>query len=849
MNDSPAALRQRLIGGRNALAQQFAAGLPARRLLRATTRLIDETLIDAWRSAQIREHAALVAVGGYGRRELFPHSDIDLLILLPEQAGEATLSAVESLVTQFWDIGLEVGHSVRSVAECLTEAKRDVTVHTTLLEARLLVGSRILFDDLTKAIAGLDARAFFDAKILEQQQRHGRFFDTAYNLEPNLKESPGSLRDLQTVAWISRALGLGMTWPQLVEAGLLLPAEARHMVAHENFLIALRAKLHYLAGRREDRLLFDFQTALAERMGFADTPHRRTSEMLMQRYYRTAKSIGLMTEIMLQNLRAYITPPEGDAIRIDDDFVARGNLLETRDEQTFERSPQSILRIFLVLQQHAELTGIGATTLRALARAVRRIDSAYRRAPEHRQLFVEIFRQPQGLTHALRRMHRYGVLGKYLPSFGAIVGQMQHDLFHAYTVDEHILFVIRNLRRFAQTEFAHEFPLCSELINSFARPETLYFSALFHDIAKGRGGDHSELGKADARQFCRDHKLGSEDTELIVWLVENHLHMSATAQKKDLSDPEVIADFARRVKDERRLTALYLVTVADIRGTSPKVWNAWKGKLLEDLYRLTRRVLTHSYQLDTLVEERKRAARGVLSAYPISEARIDEFWALLEPGHFLRYEAPEIALQTRLLYSHAETRNAIVRAHLSPYGDGIQVLIYTPDRGQLFAQICGFFEKIDYTIVEAKVSTTRRGYALDTFLIMNEKEKLYRYRDLLNLIETQLSGRLNSPPPLEPPLRGRVSRHLKHFPIVPEVSIRPDERNQYHVLSITAGDRPGLLSTIAQTLLRHDIALHTAKITTLGERAEDTFLVTGDALENAKAALRFEADLLHALET
>lgn len=849
MSDSVAALRQQLKDARAGLARRFDEGLPARQLLAATSRLVDRTLVDAWRSSRLGEGAALIAVGGYGRRELFPFSDIDLLILLPEQPAAATLAGIEALVTRFWDIGLEIGHSVRSVSECLSEAERDVTVHTNLLEARLLSGAKQLFRELRHVVAGLDARAFFDAKVLEQQQRHGRFFDTAYNLEPNLKESPGGLRDLQTVVWIGGALGLGTTWPQLVQAGLLLATEAARIARHQNFLITLRAKLHYLAGRREDRLLFDFQTALAERMGLVDSEHRRASEVLMQDYYRTAKSVGLMNEIMLQNVRDHVTPATGERVRIDEHFAARGNLLETLGDDTFFRAPRSILASFLVMQQHPELSGMSATTLRSLTRAVRSIDSGFRRVPEHRRLFIEIFRQPQGLTHALRRMHRYGVLGKYLPSFGAITGQMQHDLFHAYTVDEHILFVIRNLRRFTQTEFAHEFPLCSELINSFERPEVLYLSALFHDIAKGRGGDHSELGKADARQFCRDHKLGEEDTDLIIWLVENHLHMSATAQKKDLSDPAVIADFARRVGSERRLTALYLVTIADIRGTSPKVWNAWKGKLLEDLYRLTRRLLTDSSELDTLIDERKREARKILATYQIAEPLIDRFWALLEPGHFLRYQAQEIALQTRLLYSHLETREAIVRAHLSPYGDGIRVLIYTPDRGQLFAQICAFFEKIDYSIVEAKISTTRRGYALDTFLVMNEKEKLYRYRDLLSMIETGLGEKLNSAAPLDPPVGGRLSRRLKHFPIKPEVDIRPDERNQYHVLSLTAGDRPGLLSRIAQTFVRHNVALHNAKITTLGERAEDTFLITGEALDNSKAVLRFEADLLRELET
>lgn len=843
------AQRASLAAGRAQLAERFRAGSPVRRLLRETTRLIDASVIRAWHDAGIGPGAALIAVGGYGRRELFPHSDIDLLILLPEEPEPATLTGIESLVTHFWDLGLEVGHSVRSVAECEAAAEADVTIHTNLLEARYLTGAKARFTELAQRMATLDRHAFVEAKILEQQHRHGRFFDTAYNLEPNLKESPGGLRDLQVILWIARALGIGASWQALVSAGLLLPAEARQITRHETFLMTLRSELHHLAGRREDRLLFDFQTPLAERLGIAADANRRASEVLMQRYYRTAKAVGLFNEMLLQSLRDYLHPVAVEPRRLDDDFVILGNRLAIARADVFEAHPQAVLRFFLILMQRPELSGPDAPTLRALVRASRAIDRAFQRDPQNRATFLAILRAPQGLTHVLRRMHRYGVLGAYLPTFGAIVGQMQHDLFHTYTVDEHILFVIRNLRRFTQTEFAHEFPLCSELINSFERPELLYISALFHDIAKGRGGDHSELGKHDARQFCVDHGIDRDDTELVVWLVEQHLRMSSTAQKQDLSDPAVIADFARLVGTERRLTALYLVTVADIRGTSPKVWNAWKGKLLEDLYRLTRRALTHSAEFGSLIDERKDDARRILATYAISDERIDAFWSLLEPAHFLRYEAAELALQTRLLYSHAQTKTPIVRAHLSPYGDGIQVLVYMPDRGPLFALICGFFERIDYTIVEAKISTTRRGYALDTFLVMNEKEKLYRYGDLLGMIERNLTARLSSPAAPEAPLTGRVSRHLKHFPIAPEVSIRPDERNQYRVLSIVAGDRPGLLSRIAHVFLHHDIVLHNAKITTLGERAEDTFLITGEALDNEKKTLRFEADLLQALES
>ena len=475
---------------------------------------------------------------------------------------------------------------------------------------------------------------------------------------------------------------------------------------------------------------------------------------------------------------------------------------------------------------------------------------AFRRDPHNRQLFLAIIRAPRGLTHALRRMNQYGALGRYIPSFGRIVGQMQHDLFHVYTVDEHILFVVRNLRRFTLTEFAHEYPLCSRLINNFERPEVLYLAGLFHDIAKGRGGDHSALGTGDARKFCREHGLSVEDAELVAWLVSQHLMMSATAQKQDLSDPDIIAAFAAKVGDMRRLTALYLLTVADIRGTSPKVWNAWKGKLLEDLFRATQRLLTGgAAPIDQKMEVRKEEARKLLRQTTVADEAQGLFWRELDDSYFLRQTVREIAWHTRHLHSVAHTARPVVYARSAPEGEGIQVMIYTPDRDDLFARICAFFERINYTIVDAKIYTTPHRYALDTFLVLDVGDTAQHYRDLLSFIEFELTQRLSEDTPPEPPMQGRVSRQLKHFPIQPQVSIVPDEKGQYHLLSVTAGDRPGLLSRIAQVLLKHGIHLHTAKINTLGERAEDAFLVRAedDRLLNQKTVLKIETDLLQAL--
>ncbi|WP_232504395.1 [protein-PII] uridylyltransferase [Sulfuricella denitrificans] len=842
--------RETLQIGRSKLRHTYLKNGNAAALLHGHSRLVDKLLQTIWRHLSLPSSSVLIAVGGYGRQQLFPGSDTDLLILLPSNPDEMLGQKLEQLIGLLWDTGLEVGHSVRTLPECLEEAK-DITVQTNLLEARFLAGNRTLFQRFTVAAQeNLNAQDFFEAKLLEQQRRYARFHDTAYNLEPNLKESPGGLRDLQNILWVSRALGLGDNWNKLALGSIITVQEARQIRSHERFLENLRIRLHYLARRREDRLLFDHQTLLAEQCGYTDKAQHRASEQLMQRYYRTAKAVSLLNEILLKNLRERTSPA---ALRqvdpINETFQARNGLLEITDTDAFQREPSIILESFLLLQQHPELSGMSATTLRALWRSTPKINAAFRRQPSNQALFMQIIRQPRGLTHELRLMNQLGILGRYIPAFGRIVGQMQHDLFHVYTVDEHIMMVVRNLRRFTVPEFAHEFPLASGLINNFERPEVLYLAGLFHDIAKGRGGDHSTLGTVDARRFCRQHGLSEESTDMVTWLVENHLVMSATAQKQDTSDPEVIESFANRVRDQRHLVALYLLTVADIRGTSPKVWNGWKGKLLEDLFRATQRYLASgSTPLDTHLQTRQTEALSILRLYAFANDAHQALWAQLESGYFLRHEAQEIAWHVRNLHAKVNSGQPVVKARLSPAGEGIQVMIYTPDKDDLFTRICSFFERNDFNIVEAKIHTSRHGYALDSYVVLDEANRAAHYRDLLSFIEYELSQRLTPDKAPEPPLQGRLSRHLKHFPITPEISVKPDEKRVYHVLSIVAGDRPGLLSRIAQVLLKHRIHLHTAKIATLGERAEDTFLITGAELENPKEVLRLEADLRQQLQ-
>jgi [protein-PII] uridylyltransferase len=828
------------------LQQDYLAHGKAQRLLLTHASVVDDHLRDAWQMLAIPPELALVAVGGYGRKELYPKSDIDLLILLPQQPDTALQQILQNLIGVFWDIGLEVGHSIRTIGDCMSESS-DVTVQTNLLEARLICGNKPLFEEMRLTLAQhLGKRAFFLAKQQEQIQRHARFIDADYNLEPNLKESPGGLRDLQTVVWISRACNLGNSWQELARTGMITQPEARAIARHESLLQTLRIRLHYLANRREDRLLFDFQTALAEQMGIQASDTRRASEHMMQHYYRTKQAVLQLNSVLLQNMRARLFPESEVSYPLNERFVARDDLLEARSEALFEREPSAILESFLLMAQYPRLTGLSAPTLRSLWRARKQINAEFRRDTYNRDLFMQILRAPQGLTHALRRMNQYGILGRYLPAFGRIVGQMQHDLFHAFTVDEHILMVVRNLRRFTVTEFAHEFPLCSKLIKDFARPEVLYIAGLFHDIAKGRGGDHSQLGRTDAARFCKQHNLTREDTDLIVWMVEQHLSMSATAQKQDLSDQDVIAAFSAKIKNDRYLVALYLLTVADIRGTSAKVWNAWKGKLLEDLFWATRRYMVDGKIADQIGEIRQRAVE-TLSLYAISPDIYELLWAQLDADYFLRHEPNEIAWHTRLLAHRVNTASAIVKARLSNIGEGIQVLVYSPDQAYLFVRICEFFEHLNYNIMEAKIHTTQHGYALDSFLVMDAGNDDTTYRDVMNYIEYELELVLGKAEHKQSPKIGRASRQLKHFPIEPEVKIIQDGKENFQ-LSIIAGDRPGLLARIAHVLAHYNIEISSAKINTLGSRAEDTFWIAGSALKQPQLINTLTDELHNALK-
>ncbi|WIT11475.1 [protein-PII] uridylyltransferase [Paucibacter sediminis] len=852
-----AELKQHFKTGKAGLLQAFRDAEPtvgaATGLMRKLARHVDATLQTLWRQAGLPEGAALAAVGGYGRGELFPYSDVDVLLLLPDglepyQPGPLKAS-IEAFITACWDIGLEIGSSVRTVDECVSEAAGDVTVQTALLEARLLAGAKPLFKRFEQHIAAaMDAKAFLRAKVLEMRQRHTKYDETPYALEPNCKESPGGLRDLQLLIWIARAAGLGKTWTQLAAKGLITPFESRQLQRNEGVLKLIRARLHVVAGRREDRLVFDLQNAVAESFGYQASKAQRASEVLMRRYYWAAKAVSQLNQILLLNLEEQITGSQNAPMRrIDERFLDRAGMLEVASDDLYERDPHAILETFVVYQRTPGINGLSARTLRALYNARELMNSAFRRDPVNRATFVRILQQPEGQTHAFRLMNQTSVLGRYLWVFRRIVGQMQHDLFHVYTVDQHILMVLRNVRRFFIPEHAHEYAFCSQLAAQFEKPWLLYIAAIFHDVAKGRGGDHSDLGAREVRRFCREHGLAKADAELVQFLVQHHLTLSRVAQKEDLSDPEVIETFAKKMGDARHLTALYLLTVADIRGTSPKVWNAWKGKLLEDLYRLTLRALGGArVSMDVEIEARKQEARQDLALRSMLPGTEGPLWETLTVSYFARHDASDLAWHARSLWRHVQSTVPVVRARPSPVGEGLQVLVYAPDQQDLFARICGYFDSAGFNILDAKVHTTRQGFALDTFQIISPDQELH-HRDLVSLVESKLAQALAATGPLPEPRRGRLSRRVKSFPFTPRVTLRPDERAQHWLLSISSSDRAGLLYAIARVLARHHINLQLAKISTLGERVEDTFLVDGAALQQNKLQLQIESELLDAV--
>ena len=831
-------LRKALQQGSDQLEYRFHEGEDIEDLVNGRAWLVDQILLRAWQAylGKTEVQASLVAVGGYGRGELHPASDVDIMLLVDEAALETAKEALEAFLLLLWDIGLDIGHSVRTLDDCVHESEQDITVATNLMEARLLCGDEALFQAMREQ-TGPDkvwpSRHFFEAKWQEQIDRHHKFNDTAYNLEPNIKEGPGGLRDIQMVGWVAKRHFGAETLADLVDHDFLTPEEHRDLCEGQNFLWRIRYGLHILAKRREDRLLIEHQRGLATLFGYQDSETKLAVEQFMKDYYRTVMELERLNEMLLQLYQEEILfgGEAGEIIAINRRFQARNGFLEVAYETVFKHYPFAMLEIFLILAQHPELKGVRAGTIRLIRQYRDDIDDELRNDIRCRSLFMEFLRQPRGVTHELRRMNRYGLLAAYLPVFANIVGQMQHDLFHVYTVDEHTLFVIRNLRRLTVEKFKDEFPLASEVIKHLPKPELLYVAGLFHDIAKGRGGDHSELGAVDVEAFCRQHQLSDYDTRLTSWLVRNHLIMSSTAQRKDISDPEVINEFAAFVGDANHLDYLYLLTMADIRATGPNVWNSWKDSLLAELYRSTkhalRRGLTNPILQSEIISQRQREARHHLLGKNFNEDAIDRFWNRISDDYFLRYNTDEIAWHAEAVLSHKTTQPLIVLRQHGNRG-GTELFIYTPIRGFQFSTTTAVLDQLCLNIVDARILSSNDGYTLDTYIVLEEDGQPIQSEYRMHEIEEMLQKVMGAPEEENAEVFRHMARQLKHFPIETQVYFEQDPHNPRTIMEVVTSDRPGLLSKIAQVLSHCDVRLHNAKITTFGEKAEDIFYITDE---------------------
>ncbi|OUR72750.1 [protein-PII] uridylyltransferase [Methylophaga sp. 41_12_T18] len=821
-------LRTALDNSQSYLQTSFENGSDIVELVHQRAAFVDQVLQELWQQHQLTDcPISLLAVGGYGRGELHPYSDIDLLVLLDESVSEQPPAGLSDFLTQLWDIGLEIGHSVRTIQECRQQAEQDITIATNLLETRLLCGDNPLFSalqQLTITNKTWDTTRFYQDKKQEQIQRHLKYNDTANNLEPNIKESPGGLRDLQVISWVAQQHFGVQNLQGLKDKGFLENSEHESLDQAQRFLWKVRFALHNLAGRKEERLMIQHQRELAEILGYVETDNRRAVELFMRDFYRCARLVDQMNELLLQvfeeniilaNEPRHITP-------INRRFQVHNGYLETINSGIFAFKPLALLELFLILQQHTHIRGVRANTIRQFQAHLHLIDKTFRADIKSKSLFMEIIRQPAGITHQFRRMNQFGILGAYLPEFGQIVGQMQHDLFHAYTVDEHTLFLVRNLRRFSCPEFSDEFPLCSVVFQQLPKPELLYIAGLYHDIAKGRGGDHSVLGMKDAEDFCSRHSLSNYDSDLVTFLVRNHLTMSATAQRSDINDPDVIKKFADLVQNVDRLNYLYLLTVADIRATNNNLWNGWRDSLLKQLYHGTKQWFEHKgLQAKNTAEKSEQKYQQALQRLiyqGVNKQTVLSLWEHYQSDYFLRHSVDEIVWQTTQRLKNRDAPTLVkIRNHNEQ--STLEIFILTANKPGVFASITASIEQMQLDILDAKINTSSNGEALNTFIVGGNTTE---GSDIISAIEARLAQ----------PEQGYaynpkiVPRTMKLFETEATIKFQTNEQQQYTVLELSTHDRPGLVSSVAQVFLQCEIQLINAKLTTLGDQVEDIFFIT-----------------------
>lgn len=836
---------------RQILAKEFKEHSDPFEYLLKHTHAADEAIETICTDNNLSPRIAVVAVGGYGRCELFPFSDLDLLFLLPEDVKDSELKVIEQVLNDLWSLGLTVGHSVRTIDECISQAEEDITAQTAMLESRFLMGDADLYKKYTERMeVQLNFVDFFRAKFIEQQQRHLRFQETTYALEPNIKESPGGLRDLHIVTWILKAAYLDAAKKNKEIPSLLTNYEQTKIHEDMKTLFWLRIHVHLLVNRHEDRLLFEIQESLAKELGFKADADRRASEKLMQQYYAVASSIELLNDVILQALKEhFVSVTKQKGVSIGNGFLVKGDVLDTENENFYQNDPAMLLMPFVLATEHREINKFSTTIHRAYGNLDKRIPDNFASLDEVKSSFLKILKAKKGVYHCLKEMNKLGILSKLIPPFGRIVGQLQHDLFHAYTVDQHTILAISYLRRFTKSENAHEMPLMTELMMSLEDNWRLVAALLFHDIGKGRGGDHSRIGAEEVKIFAKSYNLTPEETDYIEFLVREHLTMSRVAQKQDISDPEVIKKFAEKVVSLDRLTGLYLITVADIRATGPKVWNSWKAKLLEELFYATANFLQgKSLSKTMLVNSRREDVLKAGNFNAKEKEKLEQFWEDFDVGYFMRHSVDNILWQSKELLEHMDRKSSyVIYRPVKGLPNAYEVVVLTEDRNELFARIVSTFQSYRLSILEARIYTGKTGRVLDHFVVIDNnlnsssEEKFEELKaDLINRLDNQL--------PLQPPIKGRLSRHSKNFPITPEVQLRVDAGGSHYLLSVAATDRLGILATIARVFIEFKINLITARIATLGERIEDVFVIENPRLADPQFAAEFETALLKILE-
>ncbi|ALS97758.1 [protein-PII] uridylyltransferase [Lacimicrobium alkaliphilum] len=813
-------------------------------LVRGRATFVDALLRHIWQLLELHSYPelALVAVGGYGRGQLQPYSDIDLLLLNHKKPSEEINEKLGRFVTLLWDIGLDVGHSVRTLSQTIKLAKDDVSIATNLIEARLLSGSKETFNRLQQKVQGKgfwSSKDFFLAKYDEQRQRHAKFNGTAYNLEPNVKENPGCLRDIQTIGWVAKKHFKVLKGQELVEHNYFTAREFEELIECRNHLWRIRFALHLEAGRSENRLLFDFQPEVAKRLGYGDEG-KASVETMMKAFFRTVRRISELNEMLLQHFRQDILAAKVRRFEpINQDFALADGLLQARHDQVFD-TPEKLLSFLVLLSDTPQAQGLHSATLRLLRNARRNFRSAFLcERPGCRELFMRLLKHPNFFSFAWEVAHKHGIMQAYLPEWNQIVGMMQFDLFHAYTVDEHTHRLIKHIYHYSQSEGARDFPRCHRIFQNLDKPELLYIAAIFHDIGKGRGGDHSKLGAEDLRAFCDTHGVGKKDKELVVWLVENHLLMSVTAQRRDIYDPDVINEFAGKIRNVNYLEHLYALTLADIRATNDNLWNDWKASLLRELYLMTKKALESGLEcqidLKAKVEEHQQEALNLLASMGKDDHQVQQFWDRLDWDYFVRFKPSQLVWHASVILGNESLaeNQVIVEVSDDTSKAGTELILYGRDRASLFAQIASVLDSRNCSIHDAQIMSTQDGYVFDSFVILEDDGSRITSGSRRQSLKDAILAQLERPGSAHQNNR-KMPRRMKQLNVPVKMRFFTNQANMT-LLELEALDAPGLLATISQQFVICDLSLHMAKITTIGERAEDLFILTnsqGEALTN-----------------